>query len=110
LELDGEIVQPLDAVRKHFIHNYCRTCHSFQGLSVGTAITIYDWKCFWANRKWIYTAVTRARSLENVFFVEYKDTRPQETFRNTRIPKEEGGWVSGPRQASRESDTATTNT
>jgi len=60
----------LDVVRKHFIHNYCRTCHSFQGSSISDKITIFDWRFFFVNRKWIYTAVTRATELSNVVFFE----------------------------------------
>ena len=44
-----------------------------QGLSVGVPITIYDWKSKWVTRKWIYTAVTRARELNNVTFKEYRE-------------------------------------
>ena len=71
LTLDDHTILPLTTVRKCFIHNYCRTCHSFQGLSVNVPITIYDWKCEWASRKWVYTAVTRARQLDQVHFKEY---------------------------------------
>ena len=31
---DEIIALPIDMVKKNFVHNYCRTCHSFQGLSV----------------------------------------------------------------------------
>jgi hypothetical protein len=42
-------------------------------------ISIYDWKCHWADRKWIYTAVTRARQLDQVFFQETWDyKRPKD--------------------------------
>ena len=58
----------LDQLKKHFIHSYCRTCHSFQGSSIDTNITIFDWRFFFVNRKWIYTAVTRATELKNVLF------------------------------------------
>jgi hypothetical protein len=69
----------LDLIKKHFIHSYCRTCHSFQGSSIEGEITIFDWKFFFVNRKWIYTAVTRATELKNVFFFagpasEYDET------------------------------------
>ena len=57
-----------DVVKKHFMHSYCRTCHSFQGSSIEGKITIFDWKFFFVNRKWIYTAVTRATELKNVLF------------------------------------------
>ena len=45
LELNKELI------RKHFIHSYCRTCHSFQGSSISDKITIFDWKFFFVNRK-----------------------------------------------------------
>ena len=77
--LEEEITLPLSTVRKCFIYNYCRTCHSFQGLSVNVPITIYDWKSKWVDRKWIYTAVTRARQLDQVCFKEYEEVvRPSE--------------------------------
>ena len=64
LELNKELI------RKHFIHSYCRTCHSFQGSSISDKITIFDWKFFFVNRKWLYTAVTRATELSNVVFFD----------------------------------------
>ncbi len=57
-----------DVIKKHFIHSYCRACHSFQGSSIEGEITAYDWKFVFVNRQWIYTAVTRATELKNVFF------------------------------------------
>ena len=78
IRLDNNVALPIADIRKHFIHNYCRTCHSFQGLSVDKPITIYDWKCQWASRKWIYTAVTRARQLDQVAFVTYQDKSQQQ--------------------------------
>ena len=60
----------IELIRKHFIHSYCRTCHSFQGSSISDKITIFDWKFFFVNRKWLYTAVTRATELSNVVFFD----------------------------------------
>jgi hypothetical protein len=57
-----------DIVKKHFIHSYCRACHSFQGSSISDKITTFDWNFFFVNRKWVYTAVTRATELKNVVF------------------------------------------
>ena len=57
-----------ELVRKHFIHNYCRTCHSFQGSSISDKISVFDWRFFFVNRKWIYTCATRATELKNVVF------------------------------------------
>ena len=55
-------------VQKNFVYSYCRTCHSFQGSSIDDKITIFDWRFKFVNRKWLYTAVTRATELKNVFF------------------------------------------
>ena len=33
-----------EVIKKHFIHSYCRTCHSFQGSSIDGKITIFDWR------------------------------------------------------------------
>ena len=63
----------LDVIRKRFIHSYCRTCHSFQGSSIDGKITIFDWRFFFVNRKWLYTAVTRATELKNFLFHNPKE-------------------------------------
>jgi hypothetical protein len=40
-------------IKKHFIHSYCRTCHSFQGSSISGKMTIFDWSFHFVNRKWL---------------------------------------------------------
>jgi len=55
-------------VKAHFIHSYCRTCHSYQGSSINDEITIFDSKFHYVSRKWLYTAVTRATELSKVWF------------------------------------------
>jgi ATP-dependent exoDNAse (exonuclease V) alpha subunit len=67
------VAVPLDAIRKNFVHDHCRTCHSFQGSSIDNEITILDWKFVHVNRKWIYTAITRARDLNKVYFHDYHE-------------------------------------
>ena len=54
--------------QKYFIYSYCRTCHSFQGSSIDDRVTIFDWSFKFVTRKWLYTAVTRATELKNVYF------------------------------------------
>ena len=73
LTLDDTHVVPLAAVAKCFAHNYCRTCHSFQGSSIDGEITIFDWQFPRVDRKWIYTSVTRATELKNVAFYQRDD-------------------------------------
>ncbi len=57
-----------DLVLKHFIHSYCRTCHSFQGSSVSESVTNFDCDVYFVTRKWVYTAITRATDFSKVFF------------------------------------------
>ena len=58
----------LEDLEKHFIHSYCRTCHSYQGSSISDEIAIFDSKFHYVSRKWLYTAVTRATELSKVWF------------------------------------------
>ena len=54
---------------KHFIHAYCATCHSSQGASLDTSITIHEWdKSHLVSREWIWTALTRCRDINKVKF------------------------------------------
>ena len=79
ITLNGETTLPLEVVKKSFMHNYCRTCHSFQGSTIkDKAITIYDWKFFHVNRKWLYTAITRATDLSKVYFFDYDEAKQEE--------------------------------
>ena len=73
LTLSNSFQVPIDVARKNFIHHYCRTCHSFQGSSIDSKLTIFDWKFTHASRKWLYTAVTRATHLKNVLFFDYDE-------------------------------------
>ena len=62
---------PLKTVRNNFIYNYCSTCHSTQGETLEDNITIYDWKFYFTSREWLWVAVTRTTSLDNVYFYDY---------------------------------------
>jgi hypothetical protein len=73
LNASSTIELKLDVVHKHFIHSYCRTTHSYQGSSIDAKITVFDWRFFFVSRKWIYTSVTRATELKNVFFYDPKE-------------------------------------
>ena len=68
----GDVFEvPLNTIRKNFQFNYCATCHSVQGSTIHESITIYDWRFYYTSRQWIWTAVTRATSLNNVHFYDY---------------------------------------
>ena len=65
-------IVPLDVIQANFIHGYCRTCHSFQGASIDDSITIFDWNHPCVSWKWLWTAITRSRDLDKVFFYNGK--------------------------------------
>ena len=64
---------PLKVIRTHFQFNYCTTCHSVQGSTISDSITIFDYKFFFVTRKWIWTAIGRARTLDDVYFYDYSE-------------------------------------
>ena len=68
-ESKGEILMiPKGLAKSNSIHGYCRTCHSYQGSSIDGDIIIFDWSFIHVNRKWLYTAITRATNLSKVRF------------------------------------------
>ena len=44
ITLSNAMTLPVSLITKNFVHNYCRTCHSFQGSTIEEAITIFDHK------------------------------------------------------------------
>jgi hypothetical protein len=62
---------PLDIIRKNFQFNYCATAHSVQGSTIKESMTIFDWKFYYTDREWIYTAVSRADNWKNIYFYDY---------------------------------------
>ena len=77
----------LDLIKKHFIHGYCRTCHSYQGSTIKDEITIFDWNFFYVSRKWIYTAITRTTDLNNVLIYNGKCEEYNETLLDSYLMK-----------------------
>ena len=78
LTLSNAMTLPISLIKNNFVHNYCRTCHSFQGSTIEEAITIFDHKFAYAAQKRLYTAVTRATDLNNVFFYDYDESAEKE--------------------------------
>jgi len=72
---DGEEEHVVDNkdVEKIFKLNYSRTCHSLQGMSINEGITIFDIFNPFVSISWIYTAITRATSLDNIFIYCVKE-------------------------------------
>ena len=62
---------PIELLRKHFIYDYCYTCHSVQGSSIDTGITIFDYNHYLVDNNFFWTAITRATDLKKVKFYKY---------------------------------------
>ena len=62
-------------VKSKFISNYCRTCHSIQGSSLDSSITIFDYRFEHASREWLDVAITRATDLSQVYVYDYKEDK-----------------------------------
>jgi hypothetical protein len=62
---------PLDIIGKSFQFNYCATAHSVQGSTIKEYITIFDWKFYYTDREWVYTAVSRADNWKHIYFYDY---------------------------------------
>ena len=67
VEMDGK------RLKKHFTFAYANTCHSWQGSTIdnreGNRVIICDWNHRIADKRWLYTAITRATNLDNVFLI-----------------------------------------
>lgn len=66
-----ETTVPLSTIRSKFIFNYCATCHSLQGSSISGPVTIFDWNHYFVDKKWLWTAITRATNLDDLYFYDY---------------------------------------
>ena len=64
---------PINLIKKNLVHNYCRTCHSFQGGKHNKPILIFDHKSACAYVKWLYAATTKDRDLKQAFFYAYDE-------------------------------------
>ena len=92
---------PLDTIKSHFIFNYCSTCHSCQGTSIDENITIFDYKFLYASRKWLWTAITRATELKNVYFFNYEEDKTQTALIRTYFEQKVSGYRSQDKAANR---------
>ncbi len=86
ITLSNAMTLPISLIKKNFVHNYCKTCHSFQGSTIEESIAILDHKFVSVSRKWLYTAVTRATNLKQVYFLRLR--RILQQVRGCDIP----GW------------------
>ena len=83
-EIDNiTLIVPVSVINSHFKYPYSCTIDSIQGKSISTDLTIFDADLSYMSRRRLYTAITRARSLDKVtFFISSDDKRNQ--FRDFR--------------------------
>jgi len=73
-------------LQTHFKLPYCLTCDSVQGLSFGEdeKVTIFDSNLPYTDRKFLWTAITRCRKLDNVYIYLHSDYEV-EKFEDSKI-------------------------
>ena len=79
----------VDLLNAKLFHQYCATGHSCQGDTIeGGNIVIFEHDHFYAGQRWVYTAITRARSptkQNRIFTGELPKFRMNEGLMNRRI-------------------------
>ena len=78
ITLSNAMTLPVNLIKKNFVHNYCRICHSFQGSTIEEPIAIFDHKFAYATRKRLYTAIAKATGLKQVYFYDYDESAENE--------------------------------
>ncbi len=63
---EGEIVVSTKALRERFDRDYANTGHGEQGLTIAEPFTIVDINHFFVTAEWLWTAITRAKSLGDI--------------------------------------------
>ena len=53
-----------------FSFPYSNTVHSSQGASISEPFVIADWKSFGVTKNWLYTAISRASSFDDIYFLD----------------------------------------
>ena len=53
---------------------YSSTCHSCQGTTINGPYTIFDTNIVYADRRWIWTALTRSTHLENITIFKHSES------------------------------------
>ncbi|MFM7981404.1 MAG: C-terminal helicase domain-containing protein, partial [Candidatus Fonsibacter sp.] len=77
--LSNGMTLPISLINNNCAQNYCKTCHSFQGNNIEESITILDHKFVYVLWKWLYTAVTKATHIKQVYFYDYDESAENET-------------------------------
>jgi len=68
---DREIEVPYKFFHTNFVVNYAATTHKLQGATITTGINIWDWNFMIDERKIGYTAISRAKTCDQVWICEW---------------------------------------
>jgi hypothetical protein len=71
-------------IKDSSIFDYCSTCHSSQGASINGKVCSFDYQNKLANWRWLWTAITRATQIENVYFYKYNNDK-EDKFTNDLV-------------------------
>ena len=84
-----DLVMNIRPFRSHFQRAFCMTAHSFQGQSLDEKYTIFDWQNRFTlqSKEWIYTAISRARSLSDVFLYNKSIVEDFDTSLQARVQR-----------------------
>ena len=67
-EDEEELIFDFEDFHKYFVANYCSTTHKSQGATITEPIIIWDWEKMKDEKNVGYTALTRAKKLEQLSF------------------------------------------
>ena len=67
---DCSIEVKFGVLNRCFTYTHAHTGHSLQGTSVASGITIFDLGHPFMSRAWLYTALTRSRSMDQVYYMD----------------------------------------
>lgn len=71
----------IQKVKETFMFRHCFTGHSAQNSSIDDNVAIFGWNFYIAKNclEWLWMAITRARDLSKVKFLQYSDDK-EDTF------------------------------
>jgi hypothetical protein len=72
LEVDREIEVPFKYFHNNFVVNYAATTHKSQGATITVGINVWDWFLMENQRKIGYTAISRAKTCDQVWICEWE--------------------------------------
>ena len=104
ISFDVFITLPIYLIKSKFTYAYCRTGDSIQGITINTAITIYDWNLYYASREWVWTALTRATDFNKVYFYNGKSPEFDHERLRSYFKKKVAGYIDQDKQAKRKID------